>query len=455
MANLDLRDYLNSLPSKEVLTINDPVPRDFLVQALCMELDRRNILPILRFTNIEGSRMTMVTNLFADRGRIFRMVGASEEDFPLKWLEAERNIIKPSMVSGGKVHERIQQGNEVDVRTLPIMQHYQGDAGRYVTSAILVAKDPRTGVRNLSYHRLQVKTANRMGVSLHSRQHLWNYFSAAERESRPLEVAAVIGCHPLIMVAASAKTAMEVDEYDIAGGLLGEPVELVKGRTIDVEYPANAEIVIEGKILPKVNEDEGPFGEFTGYATTRSTRNVFEVSALCSRDDPCYVNIVAGASADHLNLARVAKEAVVFYRLKERVPNVRRIFYPRSGVNLHCVVSMAPGAEGSVRHALMLLFGLDPNIKLAIAVDEDIDPTDEASVLWVLATRMQGDEDLFIVPKVFTIRLDPSSRGGMGAKVGIDATAKPGFEAVVLKEDVTHVREASKMIQRLLHDFRE
>lgn len=248
---------------------------------------------------------------------------------------------------------------------------------------------------------------------------------------------------------ASAKTGIDVDEYDIAGALLKEPLELVKGKTIDVEYPANAEIVLEGKILPDVFEDEGPFGEYTGYSTSRSTRNVFEITAICRRNQPYYVSVVAAASADHLNLMRVAKEALVRERLKERVPNVKNIHYPKSGVNFHCVVQMGPGAAGSVRQALMLLFGLDPYLKLAIAVDEDIDITSEADVMWALATRMQGDDDIFIVPKVFTNRLDPSSKEGMGAKVGIDATLPPHSDAIALKSEPAYVEQALKMLRNL------
>jgi UbiD family decarboxylase len=265
----------------------------------------------------------------------------------------------------------------------------------------------------------------------------------------PLEIAVVIGCHPSIMLAASAKTNINVDEYDIAGSLLKEPLELVKGQTIDVEYPATAEIVLEGKILPNIFEDEGPFGEYTGYSTSRSTRNVFEVSAVCHRKDPYYVNIVPGPSADHLNLMRVAKEALVWERLRERVPNVRGIHFPKSGVNFHCIISMAKGAAGSVRQALMLVFGLDPYLKLAIAVDEDIDITDESAIMWALSTRMQGDEDIFIVPKVFTNQLDPSSRQGMGAKVGIDATVRSDAEAIKLEMNSEHLIQAYNIIDNL------
>jgi UbiD family decarboxylase len=453
MANPGLGNYLNSLDSERIIWIDDTVPRDFVITALCTELDKRKLYPLLCFEKVEGCEMPIVTNLFAKRERILEMMGTSEAEFSKTWLKAEENKIKPKIVSQGKVQEVIQIGDEIDVRTLPIMQHFKSDAGRYITGAFVVAKDPGTGVRNLSFHRMQVKTSNKMGISLHSRQHLWNYFCVAEKQNRPLEIAAVIGAHPLVVLAASAKTSIEVDEYDIAGGLLKQPLELVRGQTVDVEYPADAEIVLEGRILTNVYEDEGPFGEYTGYSTSRSTRNVFEITALCRRENPYYLSILPGPSADHLNLMRVAKEALVWDRLKERVPNVHRVHYYKSGVNFHCAVSIEPGAEGSVRQALMLLFGLDPYLKLAVAVDQDIDITDEAAVMWALATRMQGDQDIFIVPKVFTNRLDPSSSGGMGAKVGIDATTKPGSDAIVLELDREHVSEASRIMKRLLSDL--
>ncbi len=453
MSNPDLGEYLDSLDHGEIVRIKQPVRRDFLITALCMELDKRKLHPVLCFDRVVGHDMVIAANLFAKRDRILRMMKTSEKDLSKTWLDAEQNKIKPRIVTQGKVQEVIQTGDEIDVRDLPIMQHFRTDAGRYVTSGFVVAKDPETGVRNLSFHRMQVKTSNRMGISLHSRQHLWNYFCVAERQKRPLEVAAVIGAHPLILLAASAKTSIEVDEYDIAGGLLREPLELVKGQTVHVEYPASAEIVLEGRILPNVNEDEGPFGEYTGYSTSRSTRNVFEITAVCRRKNPCYLSVVPGSSADHLNLMRVAKEALVWDRFKERIPSVRKIHYPKSGVNFHCVVSMAPAAAGSVRQALMLLFGLDPYLKLAIAVDEDIDITDEAAVMWAVATRMQGNEDIFIVPKVFTNRLDPSSSAGVGAKVGIDATIRPSFDSIVVKIDPQHVDEASRIIEGLVRDM--
>jgi UbiD family decarboxylase len=321
------------------------------------------------------------------------------------------------------VHDVVVQGDQVDAGTLPISRHFEQDAGRYIGSGILVCKDPDTGVRNLSYQRLQLKGPNRFGASLHSRGHIWEHLQRCAARGRNLEVAVVIGVHPAINLAAGAKVASEVDELDVAGALLGRPVELLKCKTIDVEVPAEAELVLEGEILADVHEDEGPYGEYTGYSTERSTRNVFVVNAITSRDKPIFHDIIPGYSAEHLLLGRAAKEAHVHMRLKEMVPTLKALNFPKSGTHFHAYMSMKKLAEGQPRHALMLLLGLDPYLKLVVAVDEDVNVFDEEEVLWAIATRFQADTDMFMVPNVFCNRLDPSSRDGMSAKLALDATA--------------------------------
>jgi len=238
----------------------------------------------------------------------------------------------------------------------------------------------------------------------------------------------VIGCHPAIYIAAAAKVAMEVDELEIAGALLGAPIELVKCKTIDVEVPADAEYVIEGEILAGTREDEGPYGEYTGYSTYRSTRNVFEVKAITRKRKPIFLDIIPGYSAEHLLLGRCTREAHVFHRLKEMVPTLKALNYPKSGTHFHAYMSFRKTAEGQARQALMLLMGLDSYIKFAVAVDDDIDVYNEEEVLWALATRFQADTDMFMVPKVFCNRLDPSSVDGMSAKIGLDATMPSKWE---------------------------
>ncbi|MCG3211949.1 MAG: 3-octaprenyl-4-hydroxybenzoate carboxy-lyase [Anaerolineae bacterium] len=419
-----LRAFLDSLPDDEFLRISEPIDLDHLPTALVLALEKQRTFPVVVIEQPQGFDMPVIVNLFADRDRIARMAGgATATDFNELWLKAEHNPLPPVIVESGPVQEVVQFGDDINTELLPISRHFEQDAGRYIGSGILVCKDPDTGVRNLSYQRLQMKGKNRFGASLHSRGHIWEHLQRAEARGQNLEVAVVLGAHPAVHLAAGAKVAMEVDEFDIAGALIGRPVELVKCKTIDVEVPANAEIVIEGEILANTHEDEGPYGEYTGYSTFRSTRNLFVVKAITRRANPIYLDLIPGYSTEHLLLGRVAKEAHVYHRLKEVVPTLKALNYPKSGTHFHAYMSFTKSAEGQARHALMLLFGLDSYIKLAVAVDDDVDVYNEEDVLWALATRFQADTDMFMVPKVFCNRLDPSSVDGMSAKLGLDATA--------------------------------
>jgi 2,5-furandicarboxylate decarboxylase 1 len=418
-----LRTFLAQLPEEDVLRVSEPIDLDFLPTALVLELEKQRRSPVVVIERPKGFEVPVVTNLFASRDRVARMAGVRPGGFNEAWVRALARPIAPVVVGRGPVHDCVLQGEAVDAGAMPISRHFAKDAGRYIGSGILVCKDPDTGVRNLSYQRLQLKGPNRFGASLHSRGHIWEHLQRCEARGRDLEVAVVIGVHPAINLAAGAKVAMDVDEFDVAGALLGSPVELVRCKTIDVEVPAEAEFVLEGRILGGQHEDEGPFGEYTGYSTDRSTRNIFVVSAITWRTNPIFHDIIPGYSAEHLLLGRAAKEAHIFMRLKEMVPTLKALNFPKSGTHFHAYMSFKKSAEGQARHALMLLLGLDPYLKLVVAVDEDVNVFNEEEVLWAIATRFQADTDMFMVPDVFCNRLDPSSRDGMSAKVALDATA--------------------------------
>src|SRR5258707_2871997 len=415
--------YVESLPAADVIRISDPIDIDHVPTALVLELESRRQTPVVLIDRPIGFDTPIVTNLFASRDRIARMVGAEPGGFNEAWTGAIASLLPAKIVDTGGVHEVVRIGSEIDAATLPISRHFEKDAGRYIGSGILVCKDPDTGTRNLSYQRLQLKGPKKFGASLHSRGHIWEHLQRCEARGRNLEVAIVIGVHPAVNVAAAAKVAMEIDEFEIAGALLGQPIELVKCKTIDVEVPAQAEIVIEGEILADQHEEEGPFGEYTGYSTFRSTKNVFVVKAITHRTAPIFHDIIPGYSMEHLLLGRAAKEAHTFMRLKEMVPGLKAMNFPKSGTHFHAYMSFKKTAEGQARQALMLLLGLDSYLKLVIAVDEDVNVFNEEEVLWALATRFQADTDMFMVPDAFFNRLHPSSPVGMSAKLALDATA--------------------------------
>ena len=195
---------------------------------------------------------------------------------------------------------------------------------------------------------------------MHSRGHIWEHLARCEQLGRNLEVAVVIGAHPAINLAAAAKVAEQVDEFAVAGGLLGHAVRLVKCRTIDIEAPADAEYVIEGEILAGVHEDEGPYGEYTGYSTDRSTRNVFVVKAITHRARPIFHDIIPGYSAEHLLLGRATREAHIFLRAPGDGAVGARPQLPKIGNAFSRLPVDPQTAEGQARQALTLLLGLDP-----------------------------------------------------------------------------------------------
>lgn len=447
----DLRAFLESVRQNlphQILTIKREVPLDYTATALALALEKQRRAPILFFERMTGQAYMTVANIFAARQILAWSVGAASGNFGARLGECLDHLIPAEHVAGGPVHEVVWEGDEVDLARLPIPIHFAQDAGRYITAGMVAARDPDTGIGNLAYARLQVKGPRRMGASIHSRQHLWDYQRRAEAAGKDLPVAVVLGGHPAIMVAAAAKMSIDEDEYDLAGALLGQPLPLCRARTVDVDVPANAEIVIEGRLLANVREDEGPFGEYTGYATARSTRHVLEVTAITLRRDAIFVDIIPGNSSEHLTLGGASKEAWVYKRMKEALPFVLDFHYPASGTHFHCVIRVKKTAEGQPQQAAQLLLGLDHYVKMVIVVDQDIDPTSDGEVGWALATRMQADRDVAIIPRTICNQLDPSSEGGVGAKMIIDATRRLDSTA----QRVSVPESADVIVRQLLAD---
>lgn len=424
-----MAEYEQAYP-EDVWRVREPVEVSYEPTAYVFELERCKRSPMLIFERLKGFDGPLVTNVFGSRERIARLLGTNLAQLHQTWAERTARLIPPTRVRTGPVQEVVLTGDQVDLRSLPIPKHFLDDAGSYISSGVCVARDPKTGRSNLSFARIQVKGSACAGLSLHSRGHLWDFFGRSERLGRSLELAVVVGAHPTVLLAAASRAPFGVDEYEIAGALQGQPVELVRGATVDVGVPANAELVIEGEIVAGAREPEGPFGEYTGYSTARSTENVFRLRAITQRPEPVYLDVTPGRSSEHLLMGRVYKEVTMLHRLRETLPNISAIHYPESGTHFHCYIALDKQMEGQPQQAANLLFGLDQYVKLVIIVDTDIDITNEAEVLWAVATRVQAKDDVFIVPRSVCNVLDPSSKDGLSSKMAIDATAPLTWDAV-------------------------
>jgi UbiD family decarboxylase len=209
---------------------------------------------------------------------------------------------------------------------------------------------------------------------------------------------------------------------------MGAPLDITAGRTVPVEVPCEAEIVLEGRILAKQRGPEGPFAEFTGYASERSTEHVLEVSAICHRRDAIYQDIIPGISDEHTSLLAVPSEARLLRTLRQHFPNATAVSYPKSGTcRLHAYIALRNPAPGLAKNAAAVAFGDDLSLKLVVVVDDDVDVNNDSEVLWAMATRMQADEDVDIIRNAMGAILDPSNHAGMTAKMIIDAT-RPGAD---------------------------
>ena len=416
---------------EDVLVVTDEVSGDQEITAVVAELAAQGRTPLVVFERVAGVGAPVVTNVFASRDRIARLFGCTPKDLHAVYQARARAKVPPRVVERGPVLDIVQSGMEVDLSTLPLIKHFETDRERYVTNAVIVGEHPDTGAGNLSYHRSMPHSKTALATSLHSRGDLWRLLNLAAERKTKLPVAMVIGMHPLFMLAASARVPYGTDERDIAGGLLGAPLEVVRTPKYGLRVPAHAEIVLEGTIDPTQKAEEGPFGEFTGYSSDRSTNNLFEIETILRRQDAMLVDVVGGHSAEHLNLARIPRESEMAEKLRDRFPSVTALHYPNSGTHFHAYVALKQSRPGEARQVMLGLLGWDPYLKTVIAVDPDIDVTKDEHVLWALATHFQPHRDVLVIDGLPGSALDPSSSSaGTTSRMGLDATRKAGFEGI-------------------------
>jgi UbiD family decarboxylase len=425
----NLRDFLDALAEIEpesILRIKDPVALDYEMTAIAMELGARGQSPVLWFEKVGKSPFPVVANVFGHRRRFAFAAGVPESELLDAWGRLGDKLVKPEMVTSGPILDNVLTGAEVDLNRLPIPRHFAEDGGPYITNGIVVAKDPDTGVRNASFHRMQVKGPNMLGTSLHSRRHLWNYARRAQELGQHLPVAVLIGCHPLLSFGSGLwKGPITTDEYEVAGGFLGEPLQLVMGPMGKVEIAIECEIALEGTIIVGERFPEGPFAEFTGYASERSTEHALKIDSILYRNDAIFQDIVPGISDEHTLLLAIPQEARLLRTLRQHNPNVTAVAYPKSGTcRLHAYVSVRDPAPGQVRNIAVATLGDDLSLKLVVVVDDDVDVTSDFDVLWAMATRMQADTDTDLLRNAMGAVLDPSNNQGTTAKLIVDATRK-------------------------------
>ena len=383
--------------------------------------------PSILFPRIKGHAMPVLGNMLSCKENCEAAFGTDYMGIRQFVTRALGNPVPPVRVAKGPVHENVLR--EFDLgKVLPILRHTEGDSGRFITAGIIVVQDPETGVYNASYHRLQLIGPQRTAIKLDFGRHLRAAYERAQKLGKPLPIAVCIGTDLAVHYTAATMGAQmpeSADELAIAGALRGEPLPVVKGITQDLYYPAETEIVLEGMLLPNQTVREGPFGEFVGYLSPEGDAPIFEVTALCHRNNPVYFAI-NGVGRETIMLRKYVMEASLLKSLQAATPIVKDVEVTAGGLHrFHAVIQVKktnPQQEGMQRNAILAAFGTLKDLDLIIAVDDDINIQDPNDVEYALAMRMEASKDLFIIPGARTHEYVRKSNNGIRAKVGIDAT---------------------------------
>jgi UbiD family decarboxylase len=384
--------------------------------------------PALWFDNVSGSSMPVIGGLYATRRRLVWGFETTREKFFDKFQAGLKNLIPPKTVSDGPCKEVILKGNDADFSRLPICMHNDKDAAPFITLGLQISRHPEFG-NNVSISRMQILDGKTAGIRSVPPQQLGVYFMDQESRGKPLPVAITVGNDPYVTLCSQIPGSIYLDELSVAGGWMGEPIEVVRCETIDVAVPATSEIVLEGELVAGERRLEGPFGEVHGYYHAVTQQPVFRLKAITHRRDPLYLMGLTGPpTTDNHVLGAFAREAILYDRIRQICPTVRDVCATKGGANLHIAISLRPTFATQARDVMLAALTTERiRPKLVVVVDEDIDVRNPDQVEWAIATRAQADQDVLIIPRQRGAFLDPSTPGvGISAIMAIDATRPYG-----------------------------
>lgn len=420
---VDLQSYIAFLEAENHLVrVHSEVDQDFVLAGIARRFEGEKAV---LFERVKGQAFPVLIGLYWNRPMVAKIFGTTAERLPFvladeiaAWRKAP---MEPLILDSGPANEIVE--TEPNLYELPIPHHALGDGGRYLTSSVVIAKDPDTGVRNLSIHRMMVTGPRRFTLLLEELGHVMDYFKRAEARGQPLEITvnngAEVGAHLAAASPASAAP-IELDELGIASQVLGEPAHLIRSQTVGVEGLANAQFVIEGRILAGVREPEGPYAEVTGYYATRENRWVMDVTAITRRRAPVFHTILSGLEVRQA-YSSVA-EAGVFGRVRAAVPEVRAVHFSDGSVPYTLIVQVDKKDNETPRRVIDAAFESLVFLKTVIVVDPDVDIYSVADVDWAVATRCRYERDVVTLPEAVGHRLNPMVERDRWVRMGFDAT---------------------------------
>ena len=451
----DLRDFISFLESKgDLRRITTPVNPELEITEICDRTVKQGG-PALLFENVEGYDIPVFINMYGSEQRMAWALGVDKLDDLVQRVQgilglmqggAPKGIMdklrmlgrlrelasfQSKIVRSGPCQEVVHTGDDVDLFKYPILKCWPMDGGRYITLPLVITKDPETGVRNFGMYRIQVFDRNTCGMHWQTHKVGARHYRVSREEGRErVEVAVALGGDPATIWTGSAPLPPDMDEMMIAGFIREEGVELVKAKTVDLEVPAHAEMIIEGYVTPGDEALEGPFGDHTGYYSLADTYPVFHVTAITHRREPIYPTIIVGRPPMEDYFMGKVTERVFLPIMQTVLPEIVDINMPAEGV-FHNLVLVSikkefPGHAQKVMYGLWGL-GLMSLAKAIIVVDHYVDVHDLSEVTWRVTNNIDAARDIITVQGPVDDLDHASPTPKFGGKVGIDATAKgPG-----------------------------
>jgi 2,5-furandicarboxylate decarboxylase 1 len=416
----DLHDFLLLLEQhNDLVTIDKQVSPNFELAAIVRKLNGKQAV---LFEQVEGNKINVVANLLGTRKRFSLAIGINESRLIHSHiLESMTNYSYKKNIEDDPP---FCDNSSTDLYDLPIIRHFEKDAGHYITSSIVFAKDQEKENQNSSIHRFLRLDHKHMVIRMVEGRHLHKCYSFAKEHGEDLKVTIVIGVHPAVSIASAYQAAYGFDEMILANSLFKGELSFSKSVYSDLYIPTYSEIVLDGKILKDRTEEEWMVEMLRTYDLKRK-QPVFELDRIRFRNNAMFQDILPGFS-EHRLLMGLPVEAKLYEGIKNIVPTTKTVHLSDGGCNwLIAIIQIHKRLEGESKNVLLAAFANHPSLKMAIVVDDDIDPTDPVSVEYAISTRCQADKGILIIPNAKGSSLDPSSDqvNLLTTKLGIDATA--------------------------------
>ncbi len=410
---MNFREFIDKIDQERVLKKTDKeVSTKLEISGILKELEPTPVL----FNNVKESNFRVLGNAFCTKNMIASYFGVTPADLIPLLTKAIDNYKKPEIISNPPCQEVIEP--IVDLDTLPILLHCEKDGGPYISSAVVVSKDPEYG-QNLDFHRAMQFSKTEFATRVVKGR---NFYTFLER-NKEVEVAFCIGNTPNILIAAATSVNIGIDELQIANAL--EPIRVTKAKSVDLVIPADSEFIIEGKVYMEKRHSEGPFVDLTETYDMLREEPIFEVTKITHRKDAIWQALLPGA-LEHKILMGMPREPTIFKKVNESGVKCLDVNINPGGCSwLHAIVQIDKRQEDDGKKAINNAFLGHTSCKHVFVVDKDIDIYDPLSVEWAMATRFQGDVDMIVKDKEPGSSLDPSAEPGtkMTTKIGFDLTA--------------------------------